>query len=327
MLKNGFGITTILSYSTTRLVLLALLASIIFSSLNNERALAHVFVPDENASLLALINQLKTELELIRYNLKDFNNKNLALEHLADTIKIQNENNISPFVIPELSELDQLIKINFNLQQPASMSYIDEKINNASKFLDERIEFEIDSRDLKNATVQALNIANITDEILREYAMAYDIEPIIAGNTGSMLNMNMSNMPNIGSSVTPDSSFPLSSSTEENNVQNSFTTNKSSTLNATKIVNISNYQSAQALANKALEIFREDLKPLELPSATQAFSSAAIRTSSVSGLEDAISLLINSINEKKPYSDIMQIVHGPVHTDLFLAYNLKMIAD
>jgi len=327
MLKNGFGITTIPSYSTTRLILLALLASIIFSSLSNERVLAHVFVPDENASLLALINQLKTELELIRYNLKDFNNKNLALEHLADTIKIQNKNNISPFVIPELSELDQLIKINSNLQQPASMSYIDEKINNASKFLDERIEFEINSRDLKNATVQALNIADITDEILREYAMAYDIEPIIAGNTGSMLNMNMPNMPNIGSSVTPDSSFPLSSSTEENNVQNSFTTNKSSTLNATKIVNISNYQSAQALANKALGIFREDLKPLELPSATRAFSSAAIRTSSVSGLEDAIFLLINSINEKKPYSDIMQIVHGPVHTDLFLAYNLKMIAD
>lgn len=326
MLIHAFGITTIISHSANRLFLLALLALIIFGSLSNERALAHVFVPDKNASLLALINQLKTELELIRYDLEDSNNNNsLASEHLADLIKIQSRNNISPFVIPELNELDELIKINFG--QPVSKSYIDEKINNASKFLDEKIESKIDTRDLKNATVQALNIANITDEILREYAKAYDIEPVIARNTSSMLNMNIPNMSNMGSSMIADSSS-LSSSMgmEKNNAQNSLTMDMSSTSDATKIVNISNYQNAQALAIKALEIFRQELKPLELSNATRAFTSAAIRTSSVSALEDGLSLLINSINEKKPYNDIMQIIHGPVHTDLFLAYDLKMIA-
>ena len=54
------------------------------------------------------------------------------------------------------------------------------------------------SRDLRNSTIQALNIANITDEILREYAIAYGIEPVFATN-GSMVNMiNMSTM---GSSI------------------------------------------------------------------------------------------------------------------------------
>ena len=50
----------------------------------------------------------------------------------------------------------------------------------------------MDSRDLRNSTIQILNIANITDEILREYAIAYGIEPVIAtsGNMGSMMDMS-----------------------------------------------------------------------------------------------------------------------------------------
>ena len=96
---------------------------------------------------------------------------------------------------------------------------------------------------------------------------------------------------------------------------------------ASAIVNISNYQNAQGLAIKALEIFRDDLRPLELPNTTGAFLTADIRSGSVSGLEDGLSLVLSSIHDKKPYSDIMQIIHGPVHTNLFLAYNLKMIAE
>ncbi len=96
---------------------------------------------------------------------------------------------------------------------------------------------------------------------------------------------------------------------------------------ASRIANISNYQNAQELASKALELFRDDLKPLELPNTTKSFLTADIRSSSVSGLEEGLSTLVNSIGEKKPYSDIMQIIHGPVHTNLFLAYDLKMIAE
>ena len=94
-----------------------------------------------------------------------------------------------------------------------------------------------------------------------------------------------------------------------------------------RIVNISNYQNAQELAIKELEIFRDDLRPLELPNTTRSFLTADIRSSSVSGLEEGLSLLVNSIDEKKPYSDIIQIIHGPVHTNLFLAYDLKMMAE
>ena len=61
-----------------------------------------------------------------------------------------------------------------------------------------------------------------------------------------------------------------------------------------RIVNISNYQNAQELAIKALEIFRDDLRPLELPNTTRSFLTTDIRSSSVSGLDDGLSLLLLS---------------------------------
>jgi len=99
------------------------------------------------------------------------------------------------------------------------------------------------------------------------------------------------------------------------------------TPSASRIVNVSNYQNAQELASKALELFRDDLKPLELPDTTKSYLTADIRSTSVSDLEDGLSLLLSLIDDKKPYTDIMQISDGPVHTSLFLAYDLKMIAE
>jgi hypothetical protein len=60
-----------------------------------------------------------------------------------------------------------------------------------------------------------------------------------------------------------------------------------------RIVHISNYQNAQELAIKELEIFRDDLRPLELPNTTRSFLTADIRSSSASGLEDGLSLLLS----------------------------------
>ena len=65
------------------LVLLLLSALVIATILELEPALGHVFLSDKNALLLAIANHLKTELELISYNL-DHSDNNLALKHLAD---------------------------------------------------------------------------------------------------------------------------------------------------------------------------------------------------------------------------------------------------
>ena len=99
-------------------------------------ALAHVFLSDKNALLLAIVNQLKTELELISYNL-DHSDNNLALKHLADAAEIQTRNNnISSFSIPYLDELSQLIEsIPVDSEQTESLLRINETIDNASRIL------------------------------------------------------------------------------------------------------------------------------------------------------------------------------------------------
>jgi hypothetical protein len=293
------------------LVLLLLSTLLIVTSLNLEPALAHVFLSDKNASLLAIANQLKTELELINYNLNHSDN-NLALKHVADATEIQTRSNdITSFSIPYLDDLRQLIEsIAVDSEKTDSLLRINKTIDSASRFLDNKIVSEIDSRDIRNSTIQALNIANTTDEILREYAIAYGIEPVIAtsGNLGNMMDMSA-----MDSSV---DSPPDSMGMEDNRFPS-----------ASRIANISNYQNAQGLASKALELFRDDLKPLKLPNTTRPFLTADIRSTSVPGLEDGLSLLLSLIDDKKPYNDIMQIIHGPVHTNLFLAYDLKMIAE
>ena len=68
----------------------------------------------------------------------------------------------------------------------------------------------------------------------------------------------MMNMPNMDSSI---DSPPASINMEDNGIPS-----------ASRIANIPNYQNAQQLAIRALrEIFRHDLKPLELPSTDSIF--------------------------------------------------------
>jgi hypothetical protein len=182
------------------LMLLLLLSSLILlTSLHYKPTSAHLFVSDKNASLLALIHQIKTELELINYNMEHNGNNDLALEHVEHIIEIQTKDNLSsspPPPLPEASDLADVIKANPD-EPPASI--INEKINDTVDFLDEKIASKMDDAVLKNSTIQALTIANITDEILREYAMAYGIQPVI---TNSMLNMNMSGMTTSSSTTT-----------------------------------------------------------------------------------------------------------------------------
>ena len=262
---------------------------------------------------------MSSELKLISNNLEHSDN-NLALKHLADITEIQTrKNTISLFPIPNLSELRKLIEsMPASSDQREPLSSINKTIVNVTRFLDNKIISQVDAQDLRNSTIQALNIANMTDEILREYAIAHGIEPTVStrGGMGNLMNMNMQNM------------SPLASTNMDDNGMGQMETNKApSPLSTSRITNISNYYNAQEFAIRTLEIFRDELKPLDLPTTTRPFQTKEIRTSSVSGLEEGLSLLLNSINDKKPYSDIMQIIHGPIHTNLFLAYDLKMVAE
>lgn len=284
----AFGITS----SVNCLSLLLLLNVLIITSVGFESSQAHVFSPDKTASLLAIANQLKSELKLVGNNLVESDNN---LEHLADIAEIQTRKNITSsfFSLPYLDELRKLIEsMPANSDPQTSLSRVNQTIVNASRLLDNKIISQVDARDLRNSTIQALNIANMTDEVLREYAIAHSIEPavITSGNMGGLMNMSIQSM---GSSA--------STNMDDNGMgQMETETNKAPSPHSTsRITNISNYQNAQELAIRTFEIFRDELKPLDLPNTTRSFLTTELRTSSVTGLEEGLALLLNSINESR----------------------------
>jgi hypothetical protein len=79
------------------------------------------------------------------------------------------------------------------------------------------------------------------------------------------------------------------------------------------LVNVADYQSAQALAAKA-QIFNNELKPIA------SNKSSAFITS----LENGLAQLNNSVEDKAFPTDIMMIVHKQIHPNLLEAFNLKL---
>jgi hypothetical protein len=106
---------------------------------------------------------------------------------------------------------------------------------------DFRIIYEEEQLNNNNSTVQALVITNIADEIPREYGDAYDI------------NFDLTDMSNM---LITNSISAHGEERHSNNLENSDDNDE------LVLVNIWNYQSAQALSGKAVEVFERNLRPL-----------------------------------------------------------------
>jgi hypothetical protein len=267
----------------------------------NQQAFAHTFSGDESASFLALVEQIKVELELVKSNLST--NTTLAAEHAEhstehltdDIIKEITEKNerLGRDVPASLTDLQETLESgNFTAAD------IDEKITSISDLLDETVTVRIASTQLSNSTVLALQLANIVDETLENYNGAYGIEEEHDEEEGSM-------------NMTGDS-FTEMSGTEEDS-----TSSEEDDEEHTTIVNVVHYQSAQALAAKAQDLFDSKLKAMADANATQA----------VTDLDAAFKHLKQSIDDKEPHDDVDTIVHSEVHPNLQEAYNLQIIPE
>lgn len=89
--------------------------------------------------------------------------------------------------------------------------------------------------------------------------------------------------------------------------------NTHNSISANIIANMSDYQTAQALAIQTQAIFNNHLK-VKAPSDI---------TATISELGNDIDMLEASINKRASYEDIMTIIHARIHPHLITAYNLK----
>src|ERR671910_1274913 len=249
------------------ITILILILGMVFAGLansnNNQLTYAHNFTPNSLSTFITLVYRAQVELSLANGSFPL--NVTIALDHAEDAAQLIDD-----------------------------AYYFDEEIVDDADFTRKYNE-ALNSR---NSTIHALVIANIVDQILREYGKAFDI----GYDLTNMSNMMRADMPDV-------TSYPAPPSGSANNTDTS--TNSTNQNNELRVVNIADYQSAQKLSEKAYQIF--PLLPL---------SSNNTDTSIMARLEKSIKDLSYLVEIKAPAQEIMILVHGEIHPSLQLAYDL-----
>jgi hypothetical protein len=317
------------------------------STFFTQKVYGHIFTTDEAGSFVAFADQLQVESELVQTNLAN-NSLSLAQKHANKAASL-----LTPGIIIEIAEGNQRIaddlttavnglqKISSSSEKQRQMvnqlvSDIDATLSEAvtvrigqvqgedsSNFLEKGIEFlkgifggggeEADNKKDGNTTItKPLAFADLVDSILINYGNAYAVR----FDMTNMSNMAMTGSNNSSSSmgisgVAADSNGSMNMNMESMNMSSPTTMNRNYSL-----VDMTDYQSAQALAAKAFEIFNTELRPM--------VSNNNNTTTFIANLEKGLTQLNNSIRNKASPMDIMMIVHTQIHPNLLEAFNLKL---
>jgi polyhydroxyalkanoate synthesis regulator phasin len=280
-------------------ILILLLTGIVMSMVTifpiNQMVYAHTFSGDESAAFLALVRQIEAEIGLVNSNLPS--NITLAQEHAehatehlnTNTTKELTERNerVSNDLTRELSDLQASI----NAKPSPAIQVINDKVANINATLQDAIAVRIEQDQLSNSTVNALAINDILGEVLEHYGAAYGIEE----EGGEEEHGNETD-------------------TTDNTTETAAGSN--TTANTTAIINLAEYQSAQAYANETKQMLNE-VKALA-PSNT---------TSTISNVENGINEMITAINNKAPFSTVDEIVDNKVLANLKTAFNLTQLSS
>jgi hypothetical protein len=304
--------------NSDRISIITLVVTLYFAIPMPTNLYAHNFAPNESAEFLALMQLLKTEANLVRSNLNN-NNTELAEEHANRAQMI-----LTPYIVSEVAERNERVANDLNsslmalketstgAQQPSSTIATADEIN---VIIDEAITVRIDPEQRNNATIQALAFADILDGILSNYGDAYAVGFDMTNMTNMMMGMDMGEEAMDMGTDTDMSRTGMDMDTSignESHMSSMNMTGMDMDMQSGDIVNMTAYQTANALASIAPTIFKNDILPLT-PEGSTSF---------VSNLESALTeLKIASGNMTSPM-EIMNIVHGKVHPNLQTAFAL-----
>jgi hypothetical protein len=324
-------------------------------NINNAKVYAHIFTPNETANFVGIVNQMQAELNLVSANLGN-NSISLAQNHANKAASLLTQRILveiaedNPRLAADLSNaMIQLPKINSTSESQAeSVSHLVSDLNkrlgedanvrmaqvqpSSSNFFDEATKFlgnifgggsntQMNNQITK---LEALALANVIDGVLVNYGNAYDVgfdmtnmsNMAMIGNNNSQGSMVMNNSVTGNNSGASSSSMTMHSM---NSSSNSMMMQQGSEMNkGDSLVNMSDYQSAQALSTKAMEIFN-----IKLKLATVNDDNKNI-TAYISNLENGLAQLNDSISKKASPMDIMMIVHTQIHPNLLQAFNLEL---
>lgn len=289
-------------------------------------AYGHTFSSNESASFLSFVDQLQIESELVQTNLAN-DSTSLAQEHAKKAGSLLTSNITTEIAEENQRVANELTRAINDLQDislsPQQVGSIDQLVSDIDSILGEAESTRIEQEDLENATIQALAFADLVNSILENYGNAYAVDfdmtnmsnmPMTGQGNNNMSTMTMSNMDtndNDNDSNKEMNSMNMSSS--RTMVGMDVGGGRESGINSS-LVNMTDFQSAQALAAKALEIFNVELKPMA-PNNSSAF---------ITNLKYGLIELNDSIQSKGSPMDIMMVVHTQIHPNILQAFNLRL---
>jgi hypothetical protein len=289
------------------MVIFAISVLLVTSLITNDNVFAHNFAPNESAQFLALMRLLETETNLVGQNLIN-NNSQLAQDHAKAAIEA-----LTPAVLREITERNERVANDLktslnslyefalsNETNTVSSSDLDSRTEEIKAIIGETVTVRIDPDQINNATMQALSFANLVDRILKSYGNAYDVDFDMT---------DMSQMAHMGMNMGNDSSdmgMNMSTGGVMTTTSDAYS----------EIVNVTGYQTAQALSEWAIEIFKSELEPL---------AEGADRINMTSNIGNALIELNNSIENRAPPMDVMMIVHTKVHPNILTIFNLPLV--
>ena len=310
----------------------------------SQRTYGHNFTPNESASFVAFAYQLQVESELVKVNVLA-NNITLAQTHANKASSL-----LTPTIIFEIFEKDIGIAKDLraqvsDLQKTSSSTENQQHIENVlsninsvlSKAVDSRVSLpsansskiaEREIEDVKdsfqtnggfdikgdtNNTILALSVADLVDSVLVNYGNAFGVEFDMTNMSNIMLKMVFGNNNVTSSNPENNTNMKTDSMINSPNAEMSMSHGMKTIYS---LANMSDYQSAHAIAVRAYDIFDSKLRPMAIK------ENHTIPL--VSNLEDGLSQLQTSIRSKASPVDIMMIVHTRIHPTLLQIFDLEL---
>ena len=313
----------------------------------------HLFTSNETATFVGILDQVQAELELVVTNLEN-NNVSLAQSHSIKAaslltpkimIEITEDNprltsdlrravsqlqNMSSPSENQLKSVSQLVNdLNKRLDQdaivriaqlqPTSSNFLEGALKSLGSIFGGSNTNEERDEDTK---LQAIAFANVIDGMLINYGKAYRVgfdmtnmsNMVMIGNNSSPSSMVMSNPVTGNNSGASNMNLNMNSM---NSTFNNMTGHAGEMNTGYSLVNVSDYQSAQALATKAFEVFSAKLKHTTMTNNKNV-------TNFVTNLENGLTQLNDSIAKKASPLDVMMIVHTQIHPNLLEGFNLQL---
>lgn len=292
----------------------------------------HNFSTDESASFIALVDMIKTQAQLVKDNIES-DNMTLASEHADDALALLTED-----VSSEIAERNQRIADELSTSLTslktaseaapgnASGTNVEQVVSDLDAILDEALAARIDPAVLSNSTIQALAMVELLDGVLGGYGDAYTVGfdmtnmSMMMGHDGSH-SMDMGGMDMGASNMSTDGMKqglqPMMGDTKMGlekggDASSSMHMDMMSSDQGSELANLADYQTAQALAVRAQEVFNSQL----------ANSSANPQV--LDNIATAIQELVSTIDSKSSPMDVMSVVHTKIHPNTLTAFELDL---